>query len=109
MLESVLSSPKAHARIGRSWLRKPIDDFLMRLSEERYSPGTMRVCSYQLLAFGEFLAQQGISDVMAIPLWIGPYVEQIACSDGHRRMVRLALLRFINFLQQKQILSLIHI
>jgi integrase/recombinase XerD len=104
MLESVLSSPKAHARIGRSWLRKPIDDFLMHLSGERYSPGTMRVCSYQLLAFGEFLAQQGISDVMAIPLWIGPYVEQIACSDGHRRMVRLALLRFINFLQQKQII-----
>jgi hypothetical protein len=61
MLESLLSSPKAHARIGRSWLRKPIDDFLMDLAEQQYSRGTMRVCTYQILAFGEFLTQQGIN------------------------------------------------
>ena len=102
MLESVLSSPEAHARIGRSWLRKPIDDFLMHLAEHRYSRGTMRVCSYQLLAFGEFLAQQGILDLAIMPAWIDPFVEQVVCSDGHRRMLRLALLRFIHFLQQKQ-------
>jgi integrase/recombinase XerD len=102
MLESLLSSPKASARIGRSWLRKPIDDFLMHLAEQRYSRGTMRVCSYQLLAFGEFLAQQGIRDLAVLPEWIVPFVEQVACRDGHRRMLRLALLRFIHFLQQKQ-------
>jgi site-specific recombinase XerD len=102
MLESVLSSPEAHARIGRSWLRKPINDFLMHLAEHRYSRGTMRVCSYQLLAFGEFLAQQGVLDLAIMPAWIDPFVEQVVCGDGHRRMLRLAFLRFIHFLQQKQ-------
>jgi integrase/recombinase XerD len=104
MLESVLFTPNAHARISRSWLREPIDHFLLHLAEQRYSRGTMRVCSYQLLAFGEFLAQQGIFDLTVLPLWIGPFVEQVACGDGHRRMLRLALQRFIRFLQQKQII-----
>jgi integrase/recombinase XerD len=106
MLESLLSSPEAHARIGRSWLRKPIDDFLMHLAEQRYSRGTMRTCSYQLLAFGEFLTQQGICDLKVIPVWIGPFVEQVACRDSHRRMLRLALQRFIHFLQQKQVIPI---
>jgi integrase/recombinase XerD len=104
MLESVLFTPNAHARIGRSWLRQPIDSFLLHLAEQRYSRGTMRVCSYQLLAFGEFLAQQGVFDLAVLPVWIGPFVDQVACGDGHRRMLRLALQRFIHFLQQKQII-----
>src|ERR1700674_4009787 len=104
MLESLLSSPEACARIGSSWLRQPIDEFLMHLAAQRYSRGTMRVCSYQLLAFGEFLAQQGVFDLTVLPVWIGPFVEQVACGDGHRRMLRLALQRFIRFLQQKQII-----
>ena len=104
MLESVLFTLHAHTRIGRSWLREPIDNFLLHLAEQRYSRGTMRVCSYQLLAFGEFLAQQGVFDLTVLPVWIGPFVEQVACGDGHRRMLRLALQRFIRFLQQKQII-----
>jgi integrase/recombinase XerD len=104
MLESLLSSPEACARIGSSWLRQPIDEFLMHLAAQRYSRGTMRVCSYQLLAFGEFLAQQGIRDLVALPAWIEPFVAQLACRAGHRRMLRLALLRFLHFLQQNQVI-----
>ena len=104
MLESVLPSPRASARIERSWLRQPIDDFLMHLAACRYSRGTMRDCSYQLLAFGEFLERQGISDLAVLPKWIDPYVAQSSCSDCHRRKLRLAMLRFIRFLQQKQVI-----
>jgi hypothetical protein len=64
----------------------------------------MRDCSYQLLAFGEFLGHQRISDLAVLPEWIDPYVAQIPCSDGHRRKLRLAMLRFIRFLRQKQVI-----
>jgi site-specific recombinase XerD len=104
MLESLLSNPEACARISRSWLREPIDDFLMHLAAQRYSQGTMRLCSSQLLAFGEFLTRQGIRDLVVLPEWIDPFVAQRDCRDDHRRMLRLALLRFIHFLQQKQLI-----
>jgi site-specific recombinase XerD len=104
MLEKLLSSPEACARIDRSWLRKPIEDFLSHLDAQRYSSGTMRIGSYQLLAFGEFVAQQGIRELVVLPEWVGPFVAQLACRDRHRRMVRLALLRFLRFLQQKQVI-----
>jgi integrase/recombinase XerD len=104
MLEGLLSSPEACARIDRSWLRQPIDAFLRHLAAQRYSRGTLRVCSYQLLAFGEFLAQQGIRDLAVLPEGVDPFVAQLACRDSHRRMVRLALLRFLHFLQQEHVL-----
>jgi len=64
----------------------------------------MRLCSYRLLAFGEFMARQGVGDLAALPAWIDPFVAQIRCRDDHRGKLRLALLRFIRFLHQKQVI-----
>ena len=83
-------------------MRKPIDAFLKHLAAQRYSQGTLRLCSYRLLAFGEFMARQGVGDLAALPAWIDPFVAQIRCRDDHRGKLRLALLRFIRFLHQKQ-------
>src|SRR3954470_19302286 len=104
MLDSFHSSPRACARISRSWLREPIDAFLKHLAAQHYSRGTMRLCSYRLLAFGEFMARQGVGDLAALPAWIDPFVAQVCCRDDHRGKLRLALLRFIRFLHQKQVI-----
>ena len=73
MLDNLFSSPRMCARINSSWLRGPIDEFLKHLAGQRYSRGTMRLCSYRLLSLGEFMAQQGVNDLVAVPAWIDPY------------------------------------
>jgi site-specific recombinase XerD len=51
------------------------------------------------------MARQGVSDLVAVPQWIDPFVAQIHCRDQHRRKLRRAFLRFVHFLQQKRHMS----
>lgn len=104
MLDSLFSSQRACARINGSWLREPIDAFLRHLAGQQYSRGTMRLGSYRLLSLGEFMAQQGVRDLAAVPEWIEPFVAQIRCLESHRPKLRQSLLRFVHFLQQKRLL-----
>jgi site-specific recombinase XerD len=104
MLDELFSSPRARARSSRSWLRGPIEDFLKHLAAQRYNRSTLRVCSYSLLAFGEFTAAQGIRQTAALPQWVDPFVAQIHAQDCRRRKVRLALLRFLGYLRQTNVI-----
>jgi len=104
MLDSLLSNPRARARISGSWLRGPIEDCLKHLAEQRYSQGTMRLLSYRLLSLGEFMGRQEVCELAAVPTWIDPYVVQVRCLESHRPKLRQTLQRFVRFLQQKQLI-----
>lgn len=104
MLDDLFSNEKMRARCCRSWLRKPIEEFLNHLAAQRYSRGTMRVCSYRLLSLGEFTARQGVNNIVSLPEWIDPFVAQLRSQEIHRQKSRWALLRFVSFLRQKKMI-----
>jgi integrase/recombinase XerD len=104
VLEGLFTSPRALARAHRSWLRDVIDDFLDHLNTQRFSRSTLLLHCYRLLAFGEFTAAQGVCQVAALPQWIDPFLAQIHAQDPQRHDARLALRRFIRFLQEKKVI-----
>jgi integrase/recombinase XerD len=104
VLEGLFTSPRAVARAHRSWLRDIIDDFLDHLSTQRFNRSTLLLHCYRLLTFGEFTSAQGVCQVAALPQWIDPFVAQIHAQEPHRHDTRLALRRFIRFLQEKKVL-----
>jgi integrase/recombinase XerD len=104
VLEGLLTSPGALARVRRSWLRDVIDDFLDHLSTQRFNRSTLRVYCRRLLAFGEFTATRGVCQVAALPRWVDPFVAQLRAQEPSRHVARLTLRRFIRFLQEKNII-----
>lgn len=100
----LFSNEWMRTRCCRSWLREPIDDFLKHLAAQRYNRSTLRLCSFRLLAFGEFTARQGVHDLVSLPQWIEPFVVQVRAREAHRQKLRLALMRFLRFLRQKQLI-----
>jgi integrase/recombinase XerD len=103
MLEGLLSSPGALARLRRSWLRDFIDDFIDHLNAQRFNRSTLRVYCRRLLAFGEFTATRGVCQAAALPRWIDPFVAQLQAQDPSRHVARLTLQRFIRFLQERKV------
>jgi hypothetical protein len=104
VLDGLFTSPGALARVHRSWLRDVIDDFLDHLNTQRFNRSTLLPRCYRLLAFGEFTATRGVCQVAALPHWIDPFVARIHAHDPHRHVVRLGLLRFARFLQEKKVI-----
>lgn len=105
MLDELFSSSRGRARCCKSWLREAIAGFLGHLAAQRYHPNTLHLCAGRLLAFGEFTAAQGINDVASLPEWVDSFVRQVPAQDSHRGKLRLALLRFIRYLQQTHVIS----
>jgi len=104
LLDDLFPGPKARARVGRSWLQGPIDGFLCHLAAQRFNWRTLRNCAYQLLAFGEFTARQGVGDLAALPLWVETFAAQVGDREGHRHKVCLAILRFLGYLRHRQVI-----
>jgi integrase/recombinase XerD len=102
MLDQLFSNPRTRARIGRSWLAGPIDDFLQHLAAQRFNSSTLRLCSYRLLAFGEFAARQGVGDIHSLSQCVEPFLAQVHAQDAHRRVLRRTLARFLRHLQGQQ-------
>jgi integrase/recombinase XerD len=103
MLDALFINARMQARCRRSWLREPIDDFVTELAGQGYSRSTLRLGSYRLLALGEFMARQGVKDVVALPAWIAPFVAQRRAGETHRQKLGLALRRFVRHLQRKNL------
>jgi site-specific recombinase XerD len=85
-------------------LRDLIDQFLNHLAAQRFSEATLRTDASRLLAFAEFTARQGVTELGQLPLWQEAFVAQVPAQETHRHKLRLLVTRFLNYLRQQKVL-----
>jgi site-specific recombinase XerD len=104
MLDELYRRPYWVERSRRSWLRGSIDQFLSHLAAQRFSEATLRTDACRLLAFGEFTAQQGVTELEQLPLWREAFVAQVPAQETYRHKLRLLVTRFLDYLRQQKVL-----
>lgn len=75
MLEQYYVRPVTVDRIRTSWIASAIEQYVVWLTEQRYSPKSVSRRIPLLVAFGEFAKTQGATEVAHLPDHVEPFVQ----------------------------------
>lgn len=101
MLDTVYSGQRAMERVRRSWLRPLIDSYFRELAARQVKKITLLVYANALLSFGEFLEREGVQEIVQLPRWIQPFVNQFHAQEPSATNWRSMLTCFVRYLRQQ--------